>query len=169
MYDPDRAGGALLDLGIYPVSFVSFALGTPSRVLAAGDLLPNGLDRTIAAVETGFADHPAAVATITTTMVAPSAATASIAGTRARVELEGSMAFYGPGTVRLVRLDGTSVEAPEQGPSAHDALVYEACHLAHLVAEGATESEYMPLDETVSIMETMDEIRRQVGVVLPGE
>jgi hypothetical protein len=79
------------------------------------------------------------------------------------------MWFYGPGTVRLVRPDGTAMEAPEQGPSNHDALVYEACHLAHLVAEGATESPYMPLDETVSIMETMDEIRRQVGVSFPGE
>ena len=169
MYDPDRAGGALLDLGIYPVSFVSFALGTPSRVLAAGQLLPNGVDRTIAAVETGFADHPGAVATITTTMAAPSAVIASIAGTEGRIELDGSMFFYGPGRVRLVRPDGTSVEAPEQGPSNHDALVYEACHMAHLVAEGATESPYMPLDETVSIMETMDEIRRQVGVAFPGE
>ena len=169
MYDPDRAGGALLDLGIYPVSFVSFVLGTPGRVLAAGDLLPNGLDRTIAAVETGFADHPTALATITTTMVAPSAATASIAGTEGRIELEGSMAFYAPGSVRFVGLDGTSIEAPEQGPTNHDALVYEACHLAQLVADGATESPYMSLDETISIMETMDEIRRQVGVVFPGE
>ena len=167
MYDPDRAGGALLDLGIYPVSFVSFALGTPSRVLAAGQLLPNGVDRTIAAVETGCADHPGAVATITTTMAAPSAVIASIAGTEGRIELDGSMFFYGPGRVRLVRPDGTSVEAPEQGPSNHDALVYEACHMAHLVAEGATESPYMPLDET--IMETMDEIRRQVGVAFPSE
>jgi predicted dehydrogenase len=169
LHDPARAGGAMLDLGVYPVSFVSFALGTPNRVLAAGNLTPTGVDRTVAAVETGFADHPAAVATITTTLAAPSAVTASIAGTDGCIELEGSMWFYGPGTVRLVRPDGTAMEAPEQGPSNHDALVYEACHLAHLVAEGATESPYMPLDETVSIMETMDEIRRQVGVSFPGE
>jgi hypothetical protein len=79
------------------------------------------------------------------------------------------MAFYAPGSVRFVGLDGTSIEAPEQGPTNHDALVYEACHLAQLVADGATESPYMSLDETISIMETMDEIRRQVGVVFPGE
>lgn len=79
------------------------------------------------------------------------------------------MFFYGPGTVRLVRPDGTAMEAPEEGPSNHDALVYEACHLAQLVADGAGESPFMPLDETVSIMETMDEIRRQVGVSFPGE
>jgi predicted dehydrogenase len=167
MYDPDRAGGALLDLGIYPVSFVSFVLGAPSRVLAAGQLLPNGVDRTVAAVETGFAGSPGAVATITTTMAAPSAVVASIVGTEGRIELDGT--FYGPGRVRLVRPDGTALEAPEQGPAMHDALVYEACHMAHLVAEGSTESPYLPLDETISIMETMDEIRRQVGVTFPGE
>jgi predicted dehydrogenase len=169
LYDPERAGGALLDLGIYPVSFVSFALGTPSRVLAVGNLTPTGVDRTVAGLATGFANHPSAVATLTTTMAAPSAVEASIAGTEARIELGGSMFFYGPGTVRLVRPDGTAMEAPEMGPSNHDALVYEACHMAHLVADGATESPYMPLDETVSIMETMDEIRRQVGVSYPGE
>jgi len=41
--------------------------------------------------------------------------------------------------------------------------------MAQLVADGAAVSPYMPLDETVSIMETMDEIRRQVGVRFPGE
>ncbi len=169
LHDPGRAGGALLDLGIYPVSFVSFALGTPSRVLAVGNLTPNGVDRTVAAVETDFTAHPAAVATITTTLAAASSVTASIAGTEGRVELDGSMFFYSPGRVRLVRPDGSCVEAPEVGPTNHDALVYEACHLAHLVADGATESPYLPLDETVTIMETMDEIRRQVGVAFPGE
>ena len=169
LHDPDRAGGAILDLGVYPISFVSFVLGAPSRVLAVGNLTPTGVDRTVAALETGFAGRPSAVATITTTLAAPSAVTASIAGTQGRIELDGSLFFYGPGPVRFVRPDGTAIEAPEQGPSSHDALAYEACHLAHLVAEGATESPYMPLDETVSIMETMDEIRRQVGVAFPGE
>ena len=169
LHDPERAGGAMLDLGVYPVSFVSFALGAPSRILAVGNLTPTGVDRTVAAVETGFPGQPGAVATITTTLAAPSAVTASIAGTEGRIELDSSMWFYGPGRVRLVRPDGTAVEAPEEGPSNHDALVYEACHLAQLVADGATESPYLPLDETVSIMETMDEIRRQVGVVFPGE
>jgi len=169
LHDPDRAGGALLDLGIYPVSFVSFVLGAPSRILAVGNLTPTGVDRTIAAVETGFATQPAAVATVTTTLAAQSAVNATVSGTKGSIELSGSTAFYSPGTVRLVRVDGSVMEAPAIGPSNHDALVYEACHMAQLVADGATESPYMPLDETVSIMETMDEIRRQVGVRFPGE
>ena len=169
LHDPDRAGGALLDLGVYPVSFVSFVLGAPSRILAVGNLTPTGVDRTIAAVETGFATQPAAVATVTTTLAARSAVNATVSGTEGRIELGGSMAFYSPGAVRLVRVDGSAMETPEVGPSNHDALVYEACHMAQLVADGATESPYMPLDETVSIMETMDEIRRQVGVLFPGE
>ena len=169
LHDPDRAGGALLDLGVYPVSFVSFVLGAPSRILAVGNLTPTGVDRTIAAVETGFATQPAAVAMVTTTLAAQSAVNATVSGTEGRIELGGSMAFYSPGAVRLVRVDGSAMETPEVGPSNHDALVYEACHMAQLVADGATESPYMPLDETVSIMETMDEIRRQVGVLFPGE
>jgi predicted dehydrogenase len=134
-----------------------------------GNLTPTGVDRTIAAVGTGFAAHPAAVATVTTTLAAQSAVNATVSGTKGSIELSGSTAFYSPGTVRLVRVDGSVMEAPAIGPSNHDALVYEACHMAQLVADGATESPYMPLDETVSIMETMDEIRRQVGVSFPGE
>lgn len=169
LHDPDLAGGALLDLGVYPVSFVSFALGTPSRVLAAGNLTPRGIDRTVAVVETGFEAHPGAVATASTTLAAQSAVEASITGTKGRIELRGSEFFYGPGPVRLVRPDGTALETPGPDTSSKDALVYEACHLAQLVADGATESPYLPLNETISIMETMDEIRRQLGVVYPGE
>jgi predicted dehydrogenase len=169
MEDPALAGGALLDLGIYPVSFLSFVLGSPSTVKAVGHLTDRGVDLSIAGVATGYASAPEAVATFTTSMGGRSPAVATIVGTEARLELGNSFAFYQPGPVRLVLRDGTVIEAPEAEPASKDALVFEACHLAHLVAEGATESPYLPLDETVSIMETMDEIRRQVGLVLPGE
>jgi predicted dehydrogenase len=169
MEDPELAGGALMDLGIYPVSFLSFVLGSPSTVQAVGHLTERGVDLSIACVATGYASVPDAIATFTTSMGGRSPAVATIVGTEARLELGDSFAFYQPGPVRLVRRDDTVLEAPETGPAAKDALAFEACHLARLVADGATESPYLPLDETVSIMETMDEIRRQVGVVFPGE
>lgn len=167
MYDPSLAGGAMLDLGVYPVSFVSLALGTPSQVHAVGSLTDRGVDRTVAAVATGFPDHPGAVATITTTMSGASSVTAAICGTEGLIELSGR--FYAPGPVRLVRADGSSIETPQVGIDGTDALAYQAAHLATLVAEGRTESPLMGLDETISVMATMDDLRFQVGNRLPGE
>ncbi len=167
LHDPDLAGGAMLDLGVYPVSFVSFVLGTPTEVKALGSLTHRGVDRTVSAVATGFADHPSAVATITTSLAAPGGVTATIFGTEGRIELEGR--FYAPGPVRLVRPDGYAAEAPTVGAESTDALMYQAAHLARLVADGATESPLLPLDEVISVMATMDDLRFQVGNRLPGE
>lgn len=167
LHDPDLAGGAMLDLGVYPVSFVSFVLGTPTEIKALGTLTGRGVDRTVAAVSTGFPDHLGAVATITTTLAAGSTISAAISGEAGRIELDGR--FYTPGPVRLVRPDGTVVASPQVGALDSDALAYQAGHLASLVAEGRTESPLMPLDETLSIMATMDELRAQVGNRFPGE
>jgi hypothetical protein len=55
------------------------------------------------------------------------------------------------------------------GAESTDALMYQAAHLARLVADGATESPLLPLDEVISVMATMDDLRFQVGNRLPGE
>ncbi len=167
LHDPDLAGGAMLDLGVYPVSFVSFVLGTATEARALGSLTHRGVDRTVSAVFSGFPDHPGAVATISTSLAAPGGVTATIFGTEGRIELDGR--FYAPGPVRLVRPDGYAAEAPVVGAEGTDALMYQAAHLATLVAEGATESPLLDLDEVVAVMATMDDLRFQVGNRLPGE
>ena len=53
--------------------------------------------------------------------------------------------------------------------SGPDGLAYEAAHVANLVTQGADESPLMPLTESVAIMETLDEVRRQIGLRFPGE
>ena len=74
-----------------------------------------------------------------------------------------------PGVVRLVTRSGEVHESEPPAIQGHLGLCHEAAHLAQLVAEGATESPLLPLDETVAIMETLDEIRALVGVRYPGE
>ena len=53
--------------------------------------------------------------------------------------------------------------------SSHHGLAYEAAHFASLVSDGFTESPPLPLDETVAIMEVLDDIRAQLGARFPGE
>ena len=163
MFDPAQAGGALLDLGVYPVSFASFAMGPPGTVTAVGELLPNGLDGQVSAVlQAGKAQ-----AVVNATLFAKTPTTATISGSRARVEIPGP--FYAPQPITVTSRTGdrlTQDGGPISGP---DGFAYEISHFAQLVADGASESPLLPRAETLSIMHTMDEIRRQIGVRYPDE
>ncbi|MFZ0529495.1 MAG: Gfo/Idh/MocA family oxidoreductase [Propionicimonas sp.] len=167
LHDPALAGGALLDLGIYPVSFAAFALGLPEAVLASGELTEAGVDRQVSALLTRFPDHPHAQAVINTTLAAKTPTTATISGTLARIELDSE--FYTPGRVRLVSPTGASITSEPTDLIGHQGLAYQAAHLAQLIADGFTESPKLPPSDSVAIMAVLDEIRAQVGVRYPGE
>lgn len=164
LFAPELAGGALLDLGIYPVSYAWFVLGAPASVVARGTLAATGVDRQVSAV-LGY-DGPAQ-AVVSTTLAARTPTVATISGSEGRLELPGP--FYAPGPVRWVARTGEVAESAPPAIQGHMGLCFEAAHLAQLVADGATESPLLPLAETVSIMETLDDIRAQVGVRYPGE
>ena len=98
---PDLAGGAMLDLGIYPLSFASLCLGGVTSAAGLGSLTDRGVDRRVAFVVQG---PSGAVASCATDMSVSSPTTASVNGTWARLELETQ--FYTPTTMRLVGADG---------------------------------------------------------------
>lgn len=163
LFSPELGGGALLDLGIYPVSFASMVLGTPTRVTAVSDPAFTGVDATTS-VLLQYADG--AHATVTTSLEAAGMNAASIAGTEARVEIDPT--WYRPTRMRLVARDGAVVDvvdAPHEGKG----LRHQAAEVARCVTDGRVESDVLPLDETVSVLETLDEVRRQIGLVYPGE
>jgi predicted dehydrogenase len=161
--DPALAGGALLDLAIYPVSFAHLALGGFSAVHATGSLVETGVD----AGETIAVTGPnGAIGTLSSTMLAKTPCTASISGTAARLEIDGW--FYQPNVVRLLDPDDRELDRYEP-PSREHGLAYEAAEFARLLTDGRTESDLLPLDETVAIMRVLDEVRSQLGVRFPGE
>ncbi len=161
--DPALAGGALLDLAIYPVSFAHLVLGSFDTVQATGVLADTGVDasETIAVV----GPH-GAIGTLASTMLAKSPCAASISGTAARLEIDGW--FYQPNTVRLIDVDDRELDRYET-PRREHGLAYEAAEFARLLTDGRTESDLMPLDETVRLMQVLDEVRLQLGVTFPGE
>ena len=163
LFDPALAGGALLDLGVYPVSFASMVLGGAVSTTAVGTRAMTGVDAQVSIVMVGA---QGAHAVLSTTLSAKTPTTASISGTLARLELDGD--FYAPTTIRLVdragELRGTFVDG---GGSA--GLAYEAAEVARCVTAGRGESRLMPLDETLLVMRTLDAVRAQVGVTFPGE
>jgi len=160
----DLAGGALLDLGIYPVAFAFDILGKPDAVTAVGQLTEAGVDGQVSMVfDYGHAGS-LAQASLTTTMWARTPCQAVIAGTEGRIEIADT--FYAPSTWRLTRKDGTTWEYDGR---VDNGFQYEAAALARNVALGKHEAEELPHAETLTIMETLDEVRRQIGVVYPGE
>jgi predicted dehydrogenase len=162
LYAPELAGGALLDLGIYPVSFASFVLGDPARVTAAADFTETRVDAQTSVI---LQYDGGAHAVLTSTLGAKTPTTASITGTEGRIELAGP--FYQPTSFTLHTLSGAVEHYTE--PRIGQGLRYQAAEVARCLAEGMTESPVLPLDETLAIMRTMDEIRRQTGLRYPFE
>jgi predicted dehydrogenase len=163
MLNPELGGGALLDLGVYPVSFASMVLGSPTRVTAVSTPASTGVDaQTSVLLEHDGGAH----AVLTTTLEARTPNRAAIAGTLARIEIDAT--WYRPTDFTLVALDGTELEHyldEDEG----NGLRHQAAEVARALAEGRLESDVMPLVESLSVMETLDLVRRQIGLVYPSE
>ncbi|MEU6285389.1 Gfo/Idh/MocA family oxidoreductase [Streptomyces sp. NPDC047028] len=163
LFAPELAGGALLDLGVYPVSFASMVMGPFASVTTVGDTAHTGVDGQVSVVVTNDAG---AHGVLNTTLFARTPTTATISGTRARLEIEGD--FYAPSAVRLI---GRSNELlGSYAPALRDGgLCFEAAEAARCVAAGKLESDLMPLDETLRVMRVLDRMRSDLGVTFPGE
>ena len=161
LFAPELGGGALLDLGIYPVSFASLVLGVPARITAVSDRAFTGVDATTSMI---FQYDSGAHAVLTTTLRAASGNPAAIYGTAARMEIHGW--FYTPTRFRVIARDGTELERFDQ-PYAGRGLRGEAAEVGRCLRAGLLESPLLPLEETYTIMEAMDEVRRQIGLAYP--
>ncbi len=161
LHNPALAGGALLDLGIYPVSFAHDLLGTPDRIQATGSLTQTGVDGQVS-IALGYGER--SQASLHTTLWSRTATTAVIAGTAGRIEIDTD--FYRPTSFRVLGLDGSwwSYDREVDG-----GFQFQAAEVARRVAEGATESPRITWEDSLSVMRTMDEVRRQIGLVYPGE
>jgi predicted dehydrogenase len=155
LFAPELGGGALLDLGVYPVSFASMVLGKPDRIVTLIDPAFTGVDGQTSML---FGYASGAQAVLTCTLSAKSPTRGAIVGTDARIELDGE--FYAPTSFSLISRTGerTDFDAPHEGVG----LWHEADEVARCLREGLLESPLMPLEESISIMETMD------AVLAPG-
>ncbi|MFM8751858.1 MAG: Gfo/Idh/MocA family protein [Actinomycetota bacterium] len=162
LHAPELAGGALLDLGIYPISFAYFVLGKPQSVVAKAEFTPTGVDSQTSMI---FRYDNGAHANLTTTLLAKSPCTATIVGTQGTLFLDGD--FYTPTSMRLKRTTGEIIEFPKV--YAGHGLREQAVEFARLLRDGKKESDLMTHADTQSIMETMDEIRSQINLYYPFE
>lgn len=156
-------GGALLDLGIYPISFIWEVLGAPDTIQASARLGAGGADAEVATVMTHAGG---AVSTSLSSARAQGPNRASVIGTQARIDIDA--VWYAPTSFTVTRADGQVVERYESQVEGRG-MQYEALAAERLVAAGALGSDIQPLQETIDIMGCLDDIRAQIGVRYPGE
>ncbi|WP_431926358.1 Gfo/Idh/MocA family protein [Micromonospora wenchangensis] len=157
MRNPALGGGALLDLGVYPVSLAHLLLGVPQHVQAWAKLSPEGVDENTGIV---FGYDSGAVATLGCGMVGATPLTAAITGTTGRIELPEP--FFRPGSAVLHRA-GVEPETLTDDP-AGGGYQYEAAEVQRCLAAGLTESPLVPHAVTLEVMALLDDIRGRIGV-----
>jgi predicted dehydrogenase len=160
----ELAGGALLDLGVYPIAFAVDLLGPPADVKALGRLTDTGVDGHVSLV----LDYGGkTLAVLDTTLWTKTPTTAVVSGTEGSIEIDGD--FYAPNVVRLRKADRTRTVVEEWGGPIDNGFQFEAAEVARCVADGRQESERMSWASSRAVIGVLDEARRQVGVRYPGE
>ncbi|GGX66805.1 Gfo/Idh/MocA family protein [Streptomyces fructofermentans] len=163
--DPAQGGGALLDLGVYPVSFAHLLLGEPSDVMARAVLSEESVD-----LQTGMllSWESGALASLHCSLVGGTSVSASVTGSLGRIDIPGG--FFHPDRFVLHR-DGRDPEEftadPADGP--RTSLKHEALEVMRCLRAGERESPLVPLDGTLAVMRTLDTVRDRIGVHYPNE
>jgi predicted dehydrogenase len=162
LFDPALGGGALLDLGVYPLAFAFDLFGPPDTVTSSAVIGETGIDEQCAAV---FRYDDGTQAVWHASVRADAGRTCVLAGTGGR--LRGTRAWWKGAPFELTRDDGTAETwvRPYEG----NGYQFEAAHVMHCLRAGQTESPRMPLDESHALLETMDALRNEWGVTYPQE
>jgi predicted dehydrogenase len=158
----ELGGGALLDLGIYPISFAFDILGAPISVQATARFKDTGVDGEIATL---MQHKGGAISTTVSALDCAGPNVAVVYGTKARIEI--ASVWYSPTSFRVLDQKGAVLEEFSEAVSDRG-MQFQAFEMEYLVRSG-TPSQRMPPGESVAIMETLDTIRKQIGLVYPGE
>ncbi len=165
---PELGGGALLDLGVYPIHFEHMLLGVPEELASVSRLTKTGVD----AADIVAGKYAQAIASATAALDAWGPTAASLSFERGVIELP--FEFYRPTEVKLTvhELDPTTGAVASSENGVWDARVpggfqYQAAEAARQVAAGNTESEIVSWQDTIEVMEIMDAVLKEAGVEHP--
>jgi predicted dehydrogenase len=161
LFDPRLGGGALLDIGVYPLQLCSLVLGTPDEVVAGATVGSTGVDEQVAAI-LRYGAHRLGV--VKASLRVATGCTARISGTEGWIELPRFM--HHPHSIVIGTGDtGERVDTSFDGHGLH----FEITEVHRCLDAGLLESPLMPLSESAALAATTDAIREQVGVVYPGD
>ena len=159
----ELGGGALLDLGIYPISFTFDVLGKPEHIVARSRMKETGADGTVATL---FTYASGAIASTISASDTAGRNIATIHGTEGRIEID--KVWYAPTSFRRYDVKNEVIEEYKSAVTGRG-MQYQAAELERLVAESKTAGDILSPAESVAIMACLDEVRRQIGLKYPTE
>jgi predicted dehydrogenase len=162
LLNPHLGGGGLLDVGVYAVSLASMVLGRPTRIASLAEIGTTGVDEQAGMV---FGYDGGQLSMLYTAARTNTPQEAVVMGTDGRIALPAP--WWRPQRMTLIR-SGQDPQEIVMEPEGNG-YNYEAVEVARCLAQGKTESDVMPLDESIEIMETMDQVRAQWGLKYPME
>ncbi|KGE89628.1 MAG: Gfo/Idh/MocA family protein [Phaeodactylibacter xiamenensis] len=162
LFNPELAGGALLDIGIYPVFIAYLMMGRPERVHAIARMGQTGVDEELGVL---FQMGDGRMAHLHATLLAHTKTEAFIYGEKGTIHIH--TRWHEPTHFSLIGED----RRPQNFHFDYDTngYSYEAQEVMRCLNEGLTESPLWPLSRTLELMETLDRIRAEIGLVYPGE
>ncbi|MCL4249924.1 MAG: Gfo/Idh/MocA family oxidoreductase [Anaerolineae bacterium] len=176
LFKRELGGGAMLDVGIYPISFAFMVLGSPTSVFSTATLGPTGTDDR-SAYMFGYEGGKTALLSSAVRLNVP--VEADIIGTDGMIKIHQS--WINPRKITLGKLapegvvnrlifegrlyDTQTLHIPTEG----NGYNYEVMEVGRCIQAGKQESDIMPLDQSLDIMRTMDTIRGQWGLTYPTE
>jgi len=161
LFNPSLGGGALLDVGIYPLSLAHMILGTPSGITSSATIGSTGVDEQTAII---LSYDGGQMAILSTAIRTSTPQEATIIGTDGWIKIHrpwwisDTLTLYADG-------DKHTIPCPVTG----NGYNYEAEEVGKCIRSGKLESDIMPLDETLSLMQVMDQIRKQIGLRYPAD
>ncbi|NNJ47520.1 MAG: Gfo/Idh/MocA family oxidoreductase [Acidimicrobiia bacterium] len=162
LVEPSLGGGALLDLGVYPISLAMLLLGEPESIAASASIGASGVDEQVA-VSMTFPGG--AISSAYATFLADSPTEAHVVGTEGRVWVHPR--FHNPERLDVIGADGAvrEIDLPIGGSGYR----FEVAEVHRALLAGETESPMRTLDDSLAVMRVLDAVRDQVGVRYPGE
>ena len=174
LLDPALGASALLDMGIYPLTFAHLMLGAPEQLTATASLSEGGIDLDVAIA----GRYPGGtLATMSASMTSWSDRSAAIATDTGRVELHGQFHHpdkavfhpFDPGSTNDVSGRAEPVDVLGREPVLGRGYAHEIAEVDRCVRAGLRESPLVPHDQTLAIMRQLDDVRQQVGVTHPAD
>lgn len=175
LFDPNLGGGALLDAGIYPISFASMIMGSPQTISSTASFGPTGTDDR-SSYMFGYENGKTAMLSSGVQLSIP--IEAEIIGTKGYIKIHqpwlnprvATLAHTVPDAGTKLIVEGNVFNTQTvRTATVGSGFNYEAVEVGQCIRAGKLESDVMPLDETIDIMITMDTIRAQWGLTYPVE
>ncbi|MEU3612307.1 Gfo/Idh/MocA family oxidoreductase [Streptomyces sp. NPDC006872] len=158
-YDPALGGGAVADLGVYGVSCAFHLLGAAHRITVTGSATPSGVDTSASVL---MRHGGGTTSTTVTSMDTPGPNTAAVIGTEGWIELDPYWFTSTGFTLYDAGRPGSPVRRYDPPALPGRGMHLQALEVERCLREGERESPLMPLDESVAVMDALDEIRGRV-------